>query len=95
MTKTELIKTFEDLIEKKAVLLSPHGTHWTPEIHYADGDACVVFANTSSDDETIEFLHCVGADEFEIRGNKVFMKGSDGWGSDDTLDGQFYIPYSI
>jgi hypothetical protein len=27
MTKTELIKTFEDLIEKKAVLLSPYGTH--------------------------------------------------------------------
>ena len=95
MTKTELIKTFEDLIEKKAVLLSPYGTHWTPEIHYADGDACVVFSNTALDDETIEFLFCIGADTYEINGNHIKMSGSDGWGSDDALNGQFYIPYSI
>ena len=62
---------------------------------YADGNACVVFSNTSSDDETIEFLHYIGADKFEIKDNKVFMDGTDGWGSDDSLDGQFYIPYSI
>ena len=95
MTKTELIKTFEDLIEKKAVLLSPYGTHWKPEIHYADGDACVVFSNTALDDETFEFLFCIGGDTYEINGNYIKMNGSDGWGSDDTLDGHFYIPYSI
>lgn len=95
MTKTELIKTFEDLIEKKAVLLSPYGTHWTPEIHYADGDACVVFSNTSIDDETIEFLFCIGEDTYEINANHIKMNGSDGWGSDDTLDGQFYIPFKL
>ena len=33
--------------------------------------------------------------KFEIKDNKVFMDGTDGWGSDDALDGQFYIPYSI
>lgn len=95
MSKNEIIKWFERLIEKKAVLLSPYGSHWTPEMCYADGSACVVFSNTSSDDETIEFLHYIGADKFEIKDNKVFMDGTDGWGSDDALDGQFYIPYSI
>ena len=95
MTKSEKIKLFEELIEKKAVLLSPYGSHWTPQIQYADGEACVIFTNTSVDDETIEFLHCIGADVMEIKDNKIIMNGSDGWGSDDTLDGQFYIPYSI
>jgi hypothetical protein len=95
MSKTEIIRLFERLIEKKAVLLSPFGSHWTPELCYAEGDACVVFSNTSSDDETIEFLHYIGADKIEIKDNKVFMDGTDGWGSDDSLDGQFYIPYSI
>lgn len=95
MSKTEIIRLFERLIEKKAVLLSPFGSHWTPELCYADGNACVVFSNTSSDDETIEFLHYIGADKIEIKDNKVFMDGTDGWGSDDSLDGQFYIPYSI
>ena len=95
MSTNEIIKWFENLIEKKAVLLSPYGSHWTPEMCYVDGNACVVFSNTSIDDETIEFLHYIGADKFEIKDNKVFMKGTDGWGSDDALDGQFYIPYSI
>ena len=95
MTKHDKIKLFEELIEKKAVLLSPYGSHWTPQIQYADGEACVIFTNTSVDDETIEFLHCIGADAMEIKDNKIIMNGSDGWGSDDTLDGHFYIPYSI
>lgn len=95
MSKTETIRLFERLIEKKAVLLSPFGSHWTPELCYADGSACVVFSNTSSDDETVEFLHYIGADKLEIKENKIFMNGTDGWGSDDALDGQFYIPYSI
>ena len=95
MSKIEIIRLFERLIEKKAVLLSPYGSHWTPEMCYADGNACVVFSNTSIDDETIEFLHYIGADKLEIKDNKVFMEGTDGWGSDDALDGQFYIPYSI
>ena len=95
MSKTEIIRLFERLIENKAVLLSPFGSHWTPELCYADGSACVVFSNTSSDDETVEFLHYIGADKLEIKGNKIFMNGTDGWGSDDALDGQFYIPYSI
>lgn len=95
MSKIEIIRLFERLIEKKAVLLSPFGSHWTPELCYADGSACVVFSNTSSDDETIEFLHYIGADKIEIKDNKVFMGGTDGWGSDDSLNGQFYIPYSI
>lgn len=95
MSKTEIIRLFERLIEKKAVLLSPYGSHWTPELCYADGSACVVFSNTSSDDETVEFLHYIGADKLEIKENKIFMNGTDGLGSDDALDGQFYIPYSI
>lgn len=95
MSTNEIIKWFERLIEKKAVLLSPYGSHWTPEMCYADGNACVVFSNTSIDDETIEFLHYIGADKFEINGNQIKMTGTDGWGSDDALDGQFYIPYSI
>lgn len=95
MSKTEIIRLFERLIEKKAVLLSPFGSHWTPELCYADGSACVVFSNTSSDDETIEFLHYIGADKIEIKDNKVFMDGTDGWGSDDSLDGQFYIPFAL
>ena len=95
MSTNEIIKWFENLIEKKAVLLSPFGSHWTPEICYSEGDACIVFSNTSIDDETSEFLHYVGVDVFEINGNHVKMTGTDGWGSDDALDGQFYIPYSI
>lgn len=95
MSTNEIIKWFENLIAKKAVLLSPYGSHWTPEMCYADGNACVVFSNTSIDDETIEFLHYIGADKFEINGNHVEMTGTDGWGSDDALDGHFYIPYSI
>ena len=95
MSKNEIIKWFENLIEKKAVLLSPFGSHWTPEMCYADGAACVVFSNTSKNDETIEFLHYIGADTFKIIDNHVEMTGTDGWGSDDALDGQFYIPYSI
>lgn len=95
MSTNEIIKWFENLIEKKAVLLSPYGFHWTPEMCYADGNACVVFSNTSIDDETIEFLHYIGADKFEINGNHIEMTGTDGWGSDDALDGHFYIPYSI
>ena len=95
MSTNEIIKWFENLIEKKAVLLSPYGSHWTPELCYADGNACVVFSNTSIDDETVEFLHYIGADKFEINGNHVKMTGTDGWGSDDSLDGHFYIPYSI
>ena len=95
MSKNEIIKWFEKLIEKKAVLLSPYGSHWTPEMCYADGNACVVFSNTSSDDETVEFLHYIGADKFVIDGNHVEMTGTDGWGIDDALDGQSYIPYSI
>ena len=95
MSTNEIIKWFENLIEKKAVLLSPYGSHWTPELCYADGDACIVFSNTSIDDETLEFLHYVGVDKFEINGNRIEMTGTDGWGGDDALDGQFYIPYSI
>ena len=95
MTTQDIIKLFEELIEKKAVLLSPYGSHWTPELCYADGSVCVVFSNTASDDETVEFLHYVGTDSFEIKDNKFFMKGTDGWGSEDALDGQFYIPYCI
>lgn len=95
MSKNEIIKWFENLIEKKAVLLSPYGTHWTPEIHYADGDACVVFSNIALDDETFEFLFCIGSDTFKITDNHVEMTGTDGWGSNDALNGQFYIPYSI
>ena len=95
MSTNEIIKWFENLIAKKAVLLSPYGSHWTPEICYSEGDACIVFSNTSIDDETLEFLHYVGVDKFEINGNHIEMTGTDGWGSDDALDGQFYIPYSI
>lgn len=95
MSTNETIKWFENLIEKKAVLLSPYGLHWTPEMCYADGNACVVFSNTSIDDETFEFLHYIGADKIEINGNHVKMTGTDGWGGDDALDGRFYIPYSI
>jgi hypothetical protein len=95
MSKNDIISLFEKLITKKAVLLSPYGTHWTPQICYADGSACVIFSNTSSDDETLEFLHYIGVDKLEVKDNKVFMNGSDGWGGDDALDGQFYIPYSI
>ena len=95
MSTNEMIKWFENLIEKKAVLLSPYGSHWTPEMCYADGNACVVFSNTSIDDETNEFLHYIGADKFEINGNHVEMTGTDGFGSDDALTGHFYIPYSI
>ena len=95
MSTNEIIKWFENLIEKKAVLLSPYGSHWTPEMCYAEGDACVVFSNTSIDDETIEFLHYIGADTFKITDNHAEMTGTDGLGSDDALDGQFYIPYSI
>ena len=95
MTKTELIKKFEDLIEKKAVLLSPHGTYWTPEIHYADGDACIIFTNVCVDTVESEFLHYIGVDVLKITGGQVFMTGTDAEGSDDVLGGQFYIPYSI
>ena len=95
MSTNEIIKWFERLIEKKAVLLSPYGSHWTPEMCYADGNACVVFSNTSIDDETIEFLHYIGADKIEINGNHVEMSGTDGWGIDDALNGQFYIPFVL
>lgn len=95
MSTNETIKWFEKLIEKKAVLLSPYGSHWTPEMCYADGNACVVFSNTSIDDETIEFLHYIGADSLKITDGFVEMTGTDGWGIEDALDGHFYVPYSI
>ena len=95
MSTQDIIRLFERLIENKAVLLSPFGSHWTPELCYADGDACVVFSNTSIDDETIEFLHYIGADKLEIKENKIFMNGTDGWGADDALDGQFYVPFRL
>jgi hypothetical protein len=95
MTTSEIIKMFENLIEKKAVLLSPYGSHWTPEIHYADGNACVIFTNVCMDTVESEFLHYIGVDTLKITDKQVFMTGTDGEGSDDTLDGQFYIPYSI
>lgn len=95
MSTNEIIKWFENLIEKKAVLLSPYGSHWIPEMCYADGSACVVFSNISIDDKSIEFLHYIGTDKIEIKDNKVFMNGTDGCGSDDALDGQFYVPFSL
>lgn len=95
MTKSEKIKLFEELIEKKAVLLSPWGSHWTPQLQYADGEVCVIFTNTTHGGETSEFLHWIGVDELSIKDDEIYMHGSDGWDNDDSLHGQFYIPFNL
>ena len=78
MTKSEKIKLFEELIEKKAILLSPFGCHWDIEMQFADGNACVIFKLASHEDEESEFIHFIDVDKMDIsENNEIVMNVTD------------------
>ena len=83
----------EQIVSKGALFIDTNGVTWQPELHYFDG--YVALTLTCVADKDNEFIFYPDEDEIkEINGN-LLMNGLNELGSNDTLNGKFYIPYSI
>lgn len=82
----------ESTIKDNTVFIDENGVVWNPSLQYADGE--VVLVMTCIHDEDNEFIYCCDHDEilFTNKHPKIIMKGSDGYGDDKTLNGNFYEP---
>lgn len=81
-------KLLERIMETQPIFMDNEGVVWIPTLEYADGK-CVLIMVCKHDDEN-EFLHYCDVDEIEWSCCGFIIKGTDGYGKNETMRGKFY-----
>lgn len=81
-------KLLEHIMETHPIFIDNEGVVWLPTLEYADGKCVLIMV--CKPDKGNEFLHYCDMDEMEWTCRSFIIKGTDGYGKNETMRGKFY-----